>query len=65
MKVNTNLEVKRTYSVNGVQYDSKEAAQMAFAIDVLSTVVPGGVEEVLKNAEDVIEALKIIIKAHQ
>lgn len=65
MKVNTNLEVKRTYSVNGVEYDSKEAAKMAFAIDVLSTVVPGGIEEVIKNAEDVIAALKIMIKAHQ
>lgn len=65
MKLNTNLEVKRTYSVNGVEYDSKEAAKMAFAINVINTVVPGGVDEVLKNAEDVIAALKIIIKANQ
>ena len=60
MKINSNLEIKRTFTVDGVEYDTKEAAKSALAMTILNTHIPAGVEEVIKNADDIVKALRII-----
>jgi len=63
MEIKSNLEIKRTFTVDGVEYATKEEAKSALAMSILNSTVPGGVEEVIKNADDVISALRVIIKS--
>ena len=60
MKINSNLEIKRSYSVDGVEYDTKEAAKSALAMGILNTHIPAGVDAVIANADDIVKALRIV-----
>ena len=60
MKINSNLEIKRSYTVDGVEYDTKEAAKSALAMGILNTHIPLGVDAVISNADDIVKALRII-----
>ena len=60
MKINSNLEIKRTFTVDGVEYDTKEAAKSALAMTILNTHIPLGVEAVISNADDIVKALRIV-----
>jgi hypothetical protein len=55
-----NLEIKKTFSVNGKEYSSKEEAVKALAMEVLNTEIPKGVENVISNAAQIIQALKVV-----
>ena len=55
-----NLEIKKTYNVNGKEYSSKEEAMKAFALEVLNTEIPKGVDNVISNAASIIGALKVL-----
>ena len=55
-----NLEIKKTFSVNGKEYGSKEEAMKALALEVLNTEIPKGVESVIENAASIIGALKVL-----
>jgi hypothetical protein len=55
-----NLEIKKTFSVNGKEYSSKEEAMKALAMEVLNTEIPKGVDNVIENAVKIIQALKVI-----
>ena len=55
-----NLEIKKTFSVNGKEYESKEEAMKALAMEVLNTEIPKGVESVIENAASIIGALKVL-----
>ena len=55
-----NLEIKKTFSVNGKEYGSKEEAVKALALEVLETEIPKGVENVIQNAAQIIQALKVV-----
>ena len=57
-----NLEIKKTFSVNGKEFNSKEEAMKALALEVLETEIPKGVENVIQNAASIIQALKVIKK---
>ena len=55
-----NLEIKKTFSVNGKEYESKEEAMKALALEVLNTEIPKGVQNVIENAVQIIQALKVL-----
>jgi len=55
-----NLEIKKTFSVNGKEYDCKESAMKAIAREVLNTEIPKGVESIIENAAQIIQALKVL-----
>jgi hypothetical protein len=55
-----NLEIKKTFSVNGKEYGSKEEAMKALAMEVLNTEIPLGVDNVIEKAPQIIQALKVI-----
>ena len=55
-----NLTIKKTYSVNGVDFDTKEEAQIAMAKLVLDTEIPKGFQNVIDKAPEIISALRII-----
>ena len=55
-----NLEIKKTFSVNGKEYNSKEEAMKALALEVLNTEIPKGVQNVIENAAQIIQALKVL-----
>jgi hypothetical protein len=55
-----NLEIKKTFSVNGKEYSSKEEAMKALAMEVLQTEIPKGVDNAIQNAAQIIQALKVL-----
>ena len=55
-----NLEIKKTFSVNGKEYSSKEEAMKALAMEVLNTEISKGVSNVIQNAASIIQALKVV-----
>ena len=55
-----NLEIKKTFSVNGKEYSSKEEAMKALALEVLNTEIPLGVDNVIEKASQIIQALKVL-----
>ena len=55
-----NLEIKKTFSVNGKEYSSKEDAMKALALEVLNTEIPLGVDNVIEKAAQIIQALKVV-----
>jgi hypothetical protein len=63
MEIKSNLEIKRTFSVDGVEYSTKEEAKAALAMSILNKHVPAGVDEVIANADEMISALRAIIKS--
>jgi hypothetical protein len=60
MEIKSNLEIKRTFSVDGVEYDTKEEAKSALAMSILNTHIPAGIDAVLANADDIVKAIKIV-----
>jgi hypothetical protein len=60
MKQQINLEIKKTFNVGGVEYNSKEEAMKALAMEILTSTVEKGIEEVIQNSGEVIKALRII-----
>ena len=60
MKINSNLEIKRTFTVDGIEYNTKEEAKSALATTILNTHIPAGVDAVIANADDIVKALRII-----
>ena len=61
MKTN-NLEIKKTFKVGDKEYDSKEEAMKALAMEVLHEEIPKGFDNVVENAAKIIGALKVIGK---
>ena len=55
-----NLEIKKTFSVNGKEFNSKEDAMKALAMEVLNTEISKGVSNVIQNAASIIQALKVV-----
>ena len=62
MKINTNLEIKKTFSVDGKEYNTKEEAKEALAMTILNTHIAGGVDAVIAHADDMVRAIRIITK---
>jgi hypothetical protein len=60
MKQQINLEIKKTFNVGGVEYNSKDEAMKALAMEILTSTVEKGIEEVIQNSGEVIKALRII-----
>ncbi len=60
MDIKSNLEIKRSYTVDGIEYDTKEAAKSALAMSILNTHIPNGIDAVLANADDIVKAIKIV-----
>ena len=60
MDIKSNLEIKRSYTVDGIEYDTKEAAKNALAMSILNTHIPAGIDAVIANADDVVKALKVV-----
>ena len=55
-----NLEIKKTYNVNGKEYSSKEEAVKSIALDEISKIVEGGVDSVLENSVDFLRLLRTL-----
>ena len=55
-----NLEIKKIFSIDGIEYESKEAALEALATSTLTKLVNEGVESVILNSEEFISALKVL-----
>lgn len=58
----SNLEVKKTYSVGGVNYENKDEAMRALAMEVLYNEIPKGYDNVIAKAPEIIKALKTLGK---
>ena len=56
----TNLEIKKTYNVNGKEFNSKEEAVKSIALADLNKIVEGGVEKVLENSTEFLRLLRIL-----
>ena len=63
MKLNTNLQIKKTYSVDGVEYTDKKQAETVAAKKMLQSLVEQGVDAVIENYVDFIKALRILSPA--
>ena len=55
-----NLQIKKTYNVNGVEYETKEEAVIALSQEILNTEIPKGVQNVIDKAPEIIRALRIV-----
>ena len=62
-KINSKLEIKKTYSVDGVEYSSKKEAELVAAKKTLQSLVEQGVDVVIENYVDFIKALRILSPA--
>jgi hypothetical protein len=58
----TNLQITKTFKVGDKEYNSREEAMGALAMEVLEREVPLGVENVISKASEIIQALRIIKK---
>jgi hypothetical protein len=55
-----NLEIKKTYNVNGKEYSSKEEAVKSIALEEITRIVEVGVENVLENSTDFLRLLRTL-----
>jgi hypothetical protein len=55
-----NLQIKKTFSVNGKEFNSKEEALKSLALEELSKIVEGGVQNVLNNSTDFLRLLRTL-----
>ena len=55
-----NLEIKKTYNVNGKEFNSKEEAVKSIALAELSKIVESGVESVLQNSTEFLRLLRTL-----
>ena len=60
MKINTNLQIKKTFNVEGIEYSNKKDAMIAAATKTLNDLVSQGVDSVIENYADFIGALRIL-----
>jgi hypothetical protein len=60
MDIKSKLEIKKTYSVDGKEYDNKKTASIAAAKLTLGKLVSEGVESIIENYVDFIKALRIL-----
>jgi hypothetical protein len=56
----TNLQITKTFKVGDKEYNSKEEAMKAMAMEVIEKEVALGVQNVIDKANEVIQALRII-----
>jgi hypothetical protein len=59
---NINLEITKTFRVGDKEYNSKEDAMKALAMEVLEREVPLGVDNVVSKASEIIQAIRVIKK---
>jgi hypothetical protein len=55
-----NLQIKKTYSIDGVEFNTKEEALKSQASKIVEKFVALGVEEILKNHVEFSEALRVL-----
>jgi hypothetical protein len=55
-----NLQIKKTYSIDGIEYSTKEEALKCQASKVVEKFVTLGVQEILKNHVEFSEALRVL-----
>jgi hypothetical protein len=55
-----NLQIKKTYSIDGVEFNTKEEALKSQASKVVEKFVALGVEEIIKNHVEFSEALRVL-----
>ena len=55
-----NLQIKKTYSIDGIEYYTKEEALKSQASKVVEKFVALGVEEIIKNQIEFTEALRVL-----
>ena len=55
-----NFEIKKTFSVNGKEYSSKEEALKDIALAELTKIIEGGVQSVLENSTDFLRLLRTL-----
>jgi hypothetical protein len=55
-----NLQIKKTYSIDGVEFNTKEEALKSQASKVVERMVALGVEEIIKNHAEFTEALRVL-----
>jgi hypothetical protein len=58
----TNLQITKTFKVGDKEYNSKEEAMGALAMEVLEKEVALGVDNVISKASEIIQALRVIKK---
>jgi hypothetical protein len=63
MKLNTNLQIKKTFTVDGIEYTDKKQAMAIVARKTLEELIAGGVDKVIENHMDFIKALRIMSPA--
>jgi len=56
----TNLQITKTFKVGDKEYNSKEEAMAALAMEVLEKEVSLGVDNVISKASEIISALRVI-----
>ena len=55
-----NLQIKKTYSIDGIEFNTKEEALKSQASKVVEKFVALGVQEILKNHVEFSEALRVL-----
>ena len=55
-----NLEIKKVFTIDRIEYESKEKALEALATSIITKLVGEGVEAVILNSEEFISALKVL-----
>jgi hypothetical protein len=55
-----NLQIKKTYSIDGIEFNTKEEALKSQASKVVEKFVALGVEEIIKNQIEFTEALRVL-----
>ena len=55
-----NLQIKKTYFINGVEYETKEEAIRASQMDLLNIEIAKGMQNVINKAPEIIRALRIV-----
>ena len=55
-----NLQIKKTYSIDGMEFNTKEEALKSQASKVVERMVALGVDEIIKNHVEFTEALRVL-----
>jgi hypothetical protein len=55
-----NLQIKKTYSIDGIEYSTKEEALKSQASKIVEKFVALGIEEIIKNQVEFTEALRVL-----
>jgi hypothetical protein len=60
MDITSKVEIKKTFTVDGIEYSDKKEASVAAAKLTLAKLVAEGVDSVIENYVDFIKALRIL-----